>query len=86
MLSYCVAIFKEEPLTESMLGCAVQQAGGAAAVKQVQVRTSGSSDGYTNLNNKWGSDWETSNAPKFPLDINIVGADGDSVSIRSWLL
>lgn len=53
-------------------------------MKQVQVRTSGSTDGYTNLNNKWGSDWETSNAPKFPLDINIVGADGDSVS-RSFV-
>ncbi len=80
------AIFQEEPLTESVLGCGVQQAGGAAAVKQVQVRTSGSSDGYTNLNNKWGSDWETSNAPKFPLDINIVGADGDSVSICRLLV
>lgn len=48
-------------------------------MKQVQVRSSGSSGAYTNLVNKWGSDWETSNAPQFPLDINIQGADGDSV-------
>ena len=50
-----------------------------AAVKSVQVRTSGTQDTFSNLNNKWGSDWETPNAPKFPLDINIVGADGESV-------
>ena len=53
-------------------------------MKQVQVRTSGSQDAYSNLNNKWGSDWETSNAPKFPLDINIIGADGESVSTLTY--
>ena len=58
---------------------ALQQAGGMAAVKSVQVRTSGSQDTFQSLTNKWGSDWETPNAPKFPLDINIVGADGESV-------
>ena len=57
----------------------MQQAGGMAAVKSVQVRTSGSQDTFQSLTNKWGSDWETPNAPKFPLDINIVGADGESV-------
>ena len=57
----------------------VQQAGGMAAVKQVQVRSSGGSGGFQSLNNKWGSDWEMPNAPTFPLDINIVGADGESV-------
>ncbi len=49
-------------------------------MKQVQARTSGSQDAFQNLNNKWGSDWETATAPKFPLDINIIGADGESVS------
>ena len=58
---------------------ALQQAGGMAAVKSVQVRTSGSQDTFQSLTNKWGSDWETPNAPKFPLDINIVGAAGESV-------
>ena len=45
----------------------------------VQVRTSGSSGGYVDLINKWGSAWETPNAPGYPLDVNIIGADGDSV-------
>jgi hypothetical protein len=58
----------------------MQQAGGEAAVQQVQVRTSGSSQPYQDLTNKWGSDWEMPNAPAFPLDINIIGADGESVS------
>jgi hypothetical protein len=58
----------------------VQQAGGMAAVQSVAVRTSGSSGTFQPLTNKWGSDWETSNAPAFPLDITIVGADGESVS------
>ena len=35
--------------------------------------------GFQSLTNKWGSDWETPNAPAFPLDINIVGADGEAV-------
>ena len=66
----------------SALAPALQQAGGMAAVKSVQVRTSGSQDTFQSLTNKWGSDWETPNAPKFPLDINIVGADGESVRRR----
>lgn len=49
-------------------------------MKQVQVRSSGSQDTFQNMINKWGSDWEMPNAPKFPLDINIIGADGESVS------
>lgn len=52
-------------------------------MKQVQVRTSGTTEAYQDLTNKWGSDWEMANAPKFPLDINIIGADGDSVSAPS---
>jgi len=64
----------------------LQQAGGQAAVKQVQVRSSGSQDTFQNMNNKWGSDWEMPNAPKFPLDINIIGPDGESVSRRCHLL
>ena len=58
---------------------ALQQAGGLAAIKSVQVRTSGTEGSFMSLTNKWGSDWETANAPAFPLDINIVGADGESV-------
>ncbi|CAL5229279.1 g12572 [Coccomyxa viridis] len=58
----------------------VEQAGGLASVKNVQVRTSGSTGGFQSLTNKWGSDWETPNAPAFPLDINIVGADGEAVT------
>lgn len=58
---------------------AVQQAGGMASVKSVQVRTSGATGGFQSLTNKWGSDWETPNAPAFPLDINIIGADGETV-------
>ncbi len=57
----------------------MQQAGGMASVKNVQVRTSGNTGGFQSLTNKWGSDWETPNAPAFPLDINIVGADGEAV-------
>lgn len=45
----------------------------------VQVRSSGSTGGYVDLINKWGSAWETPNAPSYPLDVNIIGADGDSV-------
>lgn len=56
-----------------------QSAGGMAAVKGVQVRTSGSQGSYVDLTNKWGSAWEVSNAPSYPLDVNIIGADGDSV-------
>ena len=58
---------------------AMQQAGGIASIKQVQVRTSGTQGGFLSLTNKWGSDWETPNAPAFPLDINIIGADGEAV-------
>ena len=45
----------------------------------VQVRSSGSTGGYVDLINKWGSAWETPNAPSYPLDVNIIGADGDAV-------
>ena len=43
------------------------------------MRSSGSTGGYIDLINKWGSAWETPNAPSYPLDVNIIGADGDSV-------
>lgn len=56
-----------------------QSAGGMAAVKGVQVRSSGSQGGYQDLTNKWGSAWEIANAPSYPLDVNIIGADGDAV-------
>lgn len=50
-----------------------------AAVKGVQVRTTGSQGGYQDLTNKWGSAWEIANAPSYPIDVNIIGADGDAV-------
>ncbi len=53
-----------------------------AAVKGVQVRTSGSQGGYVDMTNKWGSAWEAPNAPNYPLDVNIIGADGDAVRAR----
>ena len=56
----------------------VQSAGGVGAVKLVQVRTSNSLP-WTSLTNSFGSAWEIGNAPSYPLDVNIVGADGESV-------
>jgi hypothetical protein len=63
----------------------VEQAGGKAEVQKVQIRPSGGSAAWIDLNNKWGSAWEMSNAPGFPLDVNIVGAEGDSVAAYSVL-
>ena len=56
----------------------MQSAGGVGAVKLVQVRTSNSLP-WTSLTNSFGSAWEIGNAPSYPLDVNIVGADGESV-------
>ena len=58
----------------------VEQAGGKAEVKQVQIRPSGGSAAWIDLTNKWGSAWEVSKAPPYPLDVNIVGAEGDTVT------
>ncbi|KAK9835375.1 hypothetical protein WJX81_005549 [Elliptochloris bilobata] len=58
----------------------VESAGGAASVRGVQVRSSGSQGGYVDLINKWGSAWEIPNAPSYPLDVNIIGADGDATT------
>ena len=58
----------------------VEQAGGKAEVKQVQIRPSGGSAAWIDLTNKWGSAWEISKAPPYPLDVNIVGAEGDTVT------
>lgn len=60
----------------------LQSAGGVGAVKLVQVRTSNSLP-WTSLTNTFGSAWEIGNAPSYPLDVNIVGADGESVSTCS---
>ena len=64
----------------SLLTCAgcVQSAGGVGAVANVQVRTSGTTD-WNTLNNQFGSVFEMPNAPSYPLDLNIVGSDGESV-------
>lgn len=58
----------------------VEQAGGKAEVTKVQIRPANSQSGWIDLTNKWGSAWEMSNAPGFPLDVNIVGTDGDTVT------
>lgn len=58
----------------------VEQAGGKAEVKQVQIRPSGGSAAWIDLTNKWGSAWEISKAPPYPLDVNIIGAEGDTVT------
>jgi hypothetical protein len=58
----------------------VEQAGGKAEVKQVQIRPSGGSAAWIDLTNKWGSAWEVPKAPPYPLDVNIVGAEGDTVT------
>ena len=63
-------------------GCAClwEQAGGKAEISKVQIRPANSNSGWTDLTNKWGSAWEMSHAPPFPLDVNIVGTDGDSLT------
>ena len=58
----------------------VEQAGGKAEISKVQIRPANSNSGWTDLTNKWGSAWEMSHAPPFPLDVNIVGTDGDSLT------
>lgn len=66
--------------TDKWLRLFVEQAGGKAEVKQVQIRPSGGSAAWIDLTNKWGSAWEISKAPPYPLDVNIVGAEGDTVT------
>lgn len=63
----------------------VEQAGGQAAVSLVQVRTSNSGAAWTSLNNVYGSDWEIQNSPAYPLDVSIVGPDGQTVRFVSCL-
>ena len=63
----------------------VEQAGGQAAVSLVQVRTSNSGAAWTSLNNVYGSDWEIQNSPAYPLDVSIVGPDGQTVRFVSYL-
>jgi len=46
----------------------------------VQIRPSGGSAAWIDLTNKWGSAWEISKAPPYPLDVNIIGAEGDTVT------
>lgn len=59
----------------------VEQAGGQAAVSLVQVRTSNSGNAWSSLTNVYGSDWEINNCPNYPLDISIVGPDGQTVCL-----
>ena len=56
----------------------LQSAGGVGAISQVQVRTTGTTN-WATLNNDFGSVWEMPNAPSYPLDMNVVGTDGESV-------
>jgi hypothetical protein len=58
----------------------VEQAGGKAEVKKVQIRPANGNANWIDLTNKWGSAWEISQAPPFPLDVNIVGTEGDTVT------
>lgn len=58
----------------------VEQAGGQAAISLVQVRTSNSGAAWTSLTNVYGSDWEVNNSPAYPLDVSVVGPDGQTVS------
>lgn len=58
----------------------VEQAGGQAAVSLVQVRTSNSGSYWTSMNNVFGGDWEVSQSPAYPLDVSIVGPDGQTVN------
>ena len=60
----------------------VEQAGGQAAVSLVQARTSNSGNAWTSLDNVYGSDWEIQKSPNYPLDISIVGPDGQTVSFH----
>lgn len=58
----------------------VEQAGGKAEVRKVQIRPANGNANWIDLTNKWGSAWEMSHAPPFPLDVNIVGTEGDAVT------
>lgn len=49
-------------------------------MKQVQIRQSGATASWSNLDNTYGSAWETGNAPGYPWDFNIISADDESVS------
>lgn len=59
----------------------MQEAGGVGAVKQVQIRSSGSSSLWMNMQNTFGSAWEVPNAPTYPLDVNIISANDEAVRI-----
>ena len=61
----------------------VEQSGGQAAVSLVQVRTSNSGSAWTSLNNVYGSDWEINTSPAYPLDVSIVGPDGQTVRFKT---
>ena len=60
--------------------CQPQKAGGAAAVKSVELRGSGA-DGWKPMNNVWGATWEVPQAPKPPLTLRII--DDQDNSVRS---
>lgn len=59
----------------------IEQSGGQAAVSSVQVRTSNSGAAWTSMRNVYGSDWEIGNSPSYPLDVSIIGPDGQTVRI-----
>ena len=48
-------------------------------MSSVQIRTTGTT-AWNTLDSVFGSVYEVSNAPSYPLDINIVGSDGQSLS------
>ena len=45
----------------------VEQAGGQAAVSQVQIRTSNSGKPWISMDNVYGGDWEIGQTPDYPL-------------------
>ena len=48
-------------------------------MKKVQVRHSGDSSLWQDMDNTFGSAWEIANAPEYPLDVNIIASDSESV-------
>jgi hypothetical protein len=48
----------------------------------VQIRPANGNANWIDLTNKWGSAWEISNAPPFPLDVNIVGTEPDYLALH----
>ncbi|KAK9800899.1 hypothetical protein WJX73_008437 [Symbiochloris irregularis] len=66
--------------TNGWLRMFVSEAGGVGAVKQVQIRSSGSSSLWMNMQNTFGSAWEVPNAPTYPLDVNIISANDEAVT------